>query len=322
MVDVNDHVADSSRLQLFITQTGPDMKTRGFAMLEALNRAIVTSPEPLPNIEFNFGVFDTGANSSTWYPTRLADQTNKWLAPDFGFWSWPEPRVHSYDEVRRKAMSMEAGDPSTGAGAWPWHRKKPQLVWRGASLDLPARQKFVRITKGKPWADVQFLIWNGDEKNTDTALLSMDEHCQYKFISHTEGVSYSGRLKYIANCRSVLVMPRLEWLEHFHPLLIPDGPDQNYVEVRADYSNLEKKMKELLADDAKAERIADNSARTFRDRYLSPAAETCYWRRLIRSWREVSYEPEFFQIKDGKRQPKGTSIEDYLLLRILDWEPY
>ncbi|KAL5363042.1 hypothetical protein BJX96DRAFT_155061 [Aspergillus floccosus] len=39
-------------------------------------------------------------------------------------------------------------------------------------------------------------------------------------------------------------------------------------------------MKELLLDPEKAQRIADNSVKTFREHYLTPAAKVCYWRAL------------------------------------------
>ena len=47
-------------------------------------------------------------------------------------------------------------------------------------------------------------------------------------------------------------------------------------------------MQALLDDPASAERIANNSVTTFRDRYLTPAAESCYWRELLNRWTAVS----------------------------------
>jgi hypothetical protein len=39
-------------------------------------------------------------------------------------------------------------------------------------------------------------------------------------------------------------------------------------------------MSNLLDYQAKAQKIVDNSVKTFRERYLAPAAEACYWRAL------------------------------------------
>lgn len=47
-------------------------------------------------------------------------------------------------------------------------------------------------------------------------------------------------------------------------------------------------MDSLLEDPAAAERIANNSVSTFRERYLTPAAEACYWRALWSGWARAS----------------------------------
>lgn len=60
-----------------------------------------------------------------------------------------------------------------------------------------------------------------------------------------------------------------------------DGPNQNYVAIRRDFFDLEWQVQRYLNDPAAAQLIADNAVATFRDRYTSPAAEACYWRRLI-----------------------------------------
>ncbi|KAI9800070.1 MAG: hypothetical protein M1825_004252 [Sarcosagium campestre] len=315
--------------QIFITETAEIIHTRPYSVIQSLYRAIVTSPEPIPNIEFTFNTWDSAPSASTWAFDRNADDASTWLIPDFGFWSWPQPHVHSYEEVQRKALEMEEGLGVhvkllgvSAAEAWTWNRKKPQLAWRGALIGSARRQLLDR-TRDAPWADVRALKWGGGSSALKADLLSMDEHCQYKFVAHTESDgAYSGRLKYLLNCRSVVFMPRLKWVEHFHPLLVADGPHQNYVQVAADYSDLQQKVEELLADDAKARRIADNSVRVFRERYLTPAAESCYWRRLLRAWRSVSYEPEVYEIKGGKRVQRGVSAEDWLLERRLHWDPY
>ncbi len=109
-----------------------------------------------------------------------------WLLPDFGFWSWPETKVGSYLEVQRKARDMEEGSPANEA--YTWERKKEVLFWRGATMGLPLREDFIAKTKEKSWADVEALQWhNDDSMNKD--FTSMDEHCQYKYLAHTEGNS-------------------------------------------------------------------------------------------------------------------------------------
>lgn len=82
--------------------------------------------------------------------------------------------------------------------------------------------------------------------------------------------------RYLQQCRSVIVTHPLEYIQHYHHLFDTDprSPDQNMVEVALPLGeHLGKTMDELLADDARAERIADNSWREFREGYISPAAK-------------------------------------------------
>jgi len=131
----------------------------------------------------------------------------------------------------------------------------------------------------------------------------------FSLTSHTVGRSYSGRGKYLQNCNSVVFMSNRTWVEPQHGLLVSSGPHQNFVEIQDDFSDLEEKVLELTADQEKAKRIAKNSVDTFRDRHLTPAAQVCYWRKLIRSWATVSFVPEKYQ--PGTRKQRGISFETF-----------
>ena len=241
--------------------------------------------------------------------------------PDFGFWSWPETKVGSYGEVQRKAISMEDSLNNPSGKAWAWAAKENKLLWRGAIMGLEVREKFIGITKDKPWADVKSLDWH-DKDSMARDLKSMDEHCQYRYLAHTEGNSYSGRLKYLQNCRSVIVAHQMDWIQHYTPLMRSAGPEQNYVKVNRDFANLESTMLELQRDEDMARRIANNSIEFFRERYLTPAAEVCYWRKLINGWADVSFAPNPWMEKNGVKAWRGLGIESYVLERRLEWDPY
>ena len=73
-------------------------------------------------------------------------------------------------------------------------------------------------------------------------------------------------------------------------------------------------MKYYRAHPEEAERIAMTSAAVFRDRYLTPAAEACYWRAMVRRWAQVqAFEPEAYY-KDGNT---GQTRQ-----RGVDWEVF
>lgn len=113
---------------------------------------------------------------------------------------------------------------------------------------------------------------------------------------------------------------QLQYIQHHHYLLVSSGPEQNYVEVERDFSDLPKRMDELLENPDKAERIANNSVKTFRERYLTPAAEACYWRALWEGWAEVSANVT----RDVERPPvdRGLRYESFVLLDSNDMFKY
>lgn len=78
----------------------------------------------------------------------------------------------------------------------------------------------------------------------------------------------------------------MQYLQHFHHLFNsdPTSPDQNIVITPGNnFDELPETMAALLADDARAEQIADNSFKFYRH-WLSPASVDCYWRRCVIVW--------------------------------------
>ncbi|KAI9667396.1 MAG: hypothetical protein M1821_000211 [Bathelium mastoideum] len=280
--------------QLFIIEPkyngdGYDLR-RSLAILSSIYRALVTYHGPLPNIEFSFSVSDVPDpdhfGKPIWTSCRRTDAEEEWLMPDFGFWSWDIGLIGSYEHVRQEIAAVETD----------FRQKRPLAVWRGAkNNDL--RADLLRVATGRTWSDVQEIIWAGKtffRTKSRGQFIKMAEHCKYKYLIQTEGASYSGRGKYLQNCNSVVIMHKRQWIENHHHLLITDSEQQNVVEVERDFSDLPLKMDYLLTHPLEAKRIANNSVMMFRDRYLTPAAQACYWRRLFRIWRDISFEPELY----------------------------
>lgn len=128
------------------------------------------------------------------------------------------------------------------------------------------------------------------------------------------GRSYSGSLKYRQACRSVVLAHKLQFIQHYHYLLVPSGPQQNYVEVERDFSDLPSRMNHLLQNPRAAERIADNNVRTFRERYLTPAAEACYWRALWDGYKQVSNATDSLSRMGRPAVERGLRFESFSLL--------
>jgi hypothetical protein len=305
-------------------------RPRAMATLHSLHRAITAYQGVLPNVEFTMTDHDSALinmrdNHTTWSFSRLEYQQSLWLMPDFGFWGWPDVGLRSYAELQRTVESDEDD----------FLDKIPKIVWRGATAGLGSqdvRTGLLKASEGQEWSDVQALNWH-NKTNIDERLLGMEDHCNYMFLAQTEGNTYSGRLKALLNCHSVLVSHKLKWIEHFHHLLIPSGKAQNYIPVKRDFSDLPKKMRHLLqpSNILYAQQIADNARSTFRECYLTPAAEACYWRALLRGWSEVqgfdvkpwveTEVPDYVAGKTRvKRKMRGAPFESFVIMEEVDWE--
>ena len=315
-----DHVQKSIRAMIhngelyIVSDDGlAALQSRGFATLHAINRALLTYPDraQLPNCEFRVYVGDfAGQGGDTlWVYTKPveSDTENLWLMPDFGMYDWPEAMIGSYTKSRRDMRAVEE--------EVPWEQKTRKLVWRGIIMpNYQSRQDFLRVAQNRSWADVAA----ESISEPDGHMISMADFCRWMFVADVKGNSWSGGSKYKHNCHSVFVSQRLAWREIYTGAMVDSGPGQNWVSVRDDWSNLDETLQDLIADPVKAKTIADNSVRTLRDRYLTPAAEACYWRRLIQGYASVSFEPDFYE-KDNKTW-RGTPFSSVALMGTVRWK--
>lgn len=272
--------------QLYVKGFVNGLFSRAYAQVALINEAVITSPEPLPNIEFAISINDWahGEPLPIWELSREAHVEQVWLMPDYGFYSWPEPGVGSFQEVVQKTAKHEADHPR-------WSSKDPRLFWKGAFWVNPLRQRLQEVSAGRKWSDIQDMNW-GD--NAAQNRKTIDGHCEYKYLAHVEGGSYSGRLKFIQMCRSVIVTHELKYIQHFHHLMNSNAssPDQNTVVTPGeDWAELDATMNSLLADDVRAERIADNGYQFWRY-WNGPAGINCYLRRMFHNYAKVqSFKP-------------------------------
>jgi hypothetical protein len=311
------------------------MRHRQLTTLHQIHRALTTSPEPIPDTPFAFSVKDIPLPDTMSYARSVTSPSHRriWPMPHFAFWSWPLPFLDSIPAVARAVAVAEAG--------LPFHDKDPRAVWRGtawfkngAGSNPRLRQELVLAAAGKPWADVQPLNWTTNSGNASNAI-RIDDFCQYKYIIQTEGIGYSGRLQYHQLCESVLLTPALEWMQHtthlirpvFSSTIIGPGPsagkhptgrvlrawptefpldEANAIFVAGDWSDLGAMVQWLEENPEAAAGVARRQRQTFADRqYLSVSAEVCYWRALLKGWRQV-VEP----VGPGWNQT-GTRFEDF-----------
>ncbi|KAM0755593.1 hypothetical protein T439DRAFT_320292 [Meredithblackwellia eburnea MCA 4105] len=288
--------------RMYVKRFHAESKTRNEAVLASLFEAVATAPEPMPDVEFWFRGTDN-LPEGPHFGLNKKEGDVVWLLPDFGFWSWAEPKVKGWNDYRRRAMAIDA--------AYPWSKKFGKLFWRGAFLS-EFRKKLKALVAGFEWNDIKELDWS-----TLDGRIEMEDHCKHRYLAAIEGVAaYSGRLKYTLACRSVTVSHKLKWIQHFHYALDSDdhSPNQNIVELKSDgWDDLPAAMDSLLRDQKRAQKIASNALRTMRDRYLTPASVACYWRRVLAEYASLQQ----FQPTIGD----GVDYPSFLMVGKVDWRP-
>ncbi|CAN8106038.1 unnamed protein product [Discula destructiva] len=370
----------NSQLSLLKSQPKRDLSTDMLASrtaaLHQLHRALLTTPAsdpPLPNTLIALNFQDQPFGTALAYSTQADPESRPgfadgdpdartWLMPHFSFWAWKLPFVGS---MARAAAAVDALERAT-----PFAAKIPKAVWRGttwfSSVHNPRlRANLVAAAQGKAWADVEPLAWDTvsasadkkgagggkdqDHERTASNALPIEEFCRYKYVLHTEGVTYSGRFQFLQMCGSVLLTPPLGWLQHathlvrpvfsFDLLLSSTGSSEeahtaegkaweasamttrawprswgvdeaNAVFVKPDWSDLEAVVRWLEAHPRQAGGIARRQREIFvGGGYFSPAAETCYWRALVRAWSEVAR----WDVKEVKELGEGQTFEAFVL---------
>ncbi|KAH6617307.1 glycosyl transferase family 90-domain-containing protein [Chaetomium tenue] len=247
------------------------------------------------------------------------------LMPHFSFWAWNLPFIGSMGRAAEAIAELEAG---YAGAAWHGKIAKAVwrgTMWFNSVHSPRMRQNLVKEARGKPWADVEPLEWtsNGGGKGaakTASNALPIEGFCRYKYIVHTEGIAYSGRFQFLQMCASVVLTPPIQWMQHVthlaRPLFSSDldlkrgnggkswtptekvkrawpvgyKPEEaNIVFVAPDWSDLGETVAWLEEHPG----IAEGIARRQRDMfvgggYFSPAAETCYWRAMVRGWAKMA----------------------------------
>ncbi|KAJ5817629.1 CAZyme family GT90 [Penicillium robsamsonii] len=301
--------------QLYVVEARPkneDHRRKILGTLSSIHRALAADQERASrrHFEFVFSVEDrvddvTNSEWPVWVFSRTPTEEGVWLMPDFSFWAWdnPDNYMGPYDQVVQRIERMDI---------IPWLEKTPKLVWRGKPSFAPKlRHALMEAARDKSWGDVKEVDWD-----TGFNVLGMEDHCHYMFIAHVEGRSYSASLKYRQACNSVIIAHKPQFIQHHHYLLVADGPNQNYVEVERDFSDLSEKMDTLVSNTEVAKRIAHNSVTTFRERYLTPAAEACYWRSLFDGYAGV-WNGTVEQSSETMDRERGLRYESFVLLESL-----
>ncbi|KAK6544189.1 hypothetical protein TWF694_000895 [Orbilia ellipsospora] len=286
------------------------------AALHQIHKALITSPEPLPDTVFSFTPVDYPKNNS-WVYSKWYDHTdilNYWPIPHFGHWSWPVSYIGPLYDAVNKISDIES--------TLPFDSKIDKMFWRGSTQFNPLQNGDLRInllkkTDGKEWADTNQLKWTGlgHAKN----IIQIEDVCRYKYVAYTEGITYSGRLPFHMLCESVMITTPINYMMHSTHLIKPmfswvmgfestkkmgdyglkrmkkawpktfSPEEANAIFVSPDWSDLEETIMWLRDNPSIARGIARRQKELYvEEGYLSESAEMCYWRETIRGWNKVA----------------------------------
>lgn len=235
-------------------------------------------------------------------------------------WGQPQGPVLSfsktddYVDIMYPNWAFWEGGPAiklypTGLGRWDLHResmtrpentfawnKKRELGFFRGSRTSSERDALVLYSRAHPGAvDAQYTknqAWKSraDTLNADPAEeVSLDDHCQYKYLFNFRGVAASFRFKHLFLCKSLVFQVGDEWREFFYPAM---RPWVHYVPVPANPT--QEQIGELLAffraNDEVGQRIAERGFKHIWD-HLRMKDVSCYWRKLLRGYAKlVDYE--------------------------------
>lgn len=188
---------------------------------------------------------------------------------------------------------------------WPWEAKKSYAFFRGSrtsterdSLVLLSRTdpKLVdaKYTKNQAWKSIRDTLDAQPAKE-----VSLESHCEFKYLFNFRGVAASFRFKHLFLCNSLVFHVGNEWQEFFYGAM---KPWYHYVPVSKNPN--EKELRTLLEffkeHDDLAKEIADNG-RNFIWDHLKMKDIHCFWRKLLRRYAkllkyEVKLDPSLIQV--------------------------
>lgn len=244
------------------------------------------------------------------------------IGPVFSF-----SRTSKYYDIMYPAWSFWAGDPAiklypTGLGRWdehrqsindashiwPWSAKKSIGFFRGSrtsserdSLVLLSRENLdlvdARYTKNQAWKSI------ADTLNAQPAReISLEDHCEYKYLFNFRGVAASFRFKHLFLCKSLVFHVGDEWQEFFYESLTSLKSWVQYVPVSKNPSadEIKKLLQFFMENDHLANEIAERGRNHIWE-HLKMKDINCYWRKLLRKYAkllkfEVKLDPTLIQI--------------------------
>lgn len=221
------------------------------------------------------------------------------LIPCFTMWVFTAPHIGRWRKVL-ETLPKKADETK-------WEDRIRKVMWRGARNG--ERQWLTEIGQRRddPLLDIEFIDWRPGNRSAfySDNFKTIYQYCDYKYLLHQEGWSYSNRLKYLLLCGSPVIFANFfGWEEYWYHLL---RHDYNTLEFKVKGNELSFKnlTRELAKDDKKAKFIGENG-RALVQKYLNEQAIMCYFRNVLIEYSKLfTYRPI--------KHPNAVYIDDFIV---------
>lgn len=166
----------------------------------------------------------------------------------------------------------------------PFADKIDKGIWRGKA-HKPWRQKFVQRYLDHPLCDVGDVHEDAVGQPSHRPFMSIRDQLRYKFIFSIEGNDVATNLKWIMSSNSLCFMPRPKFETWFMEGRLV--PDYHYVELDADYTNVDEKIDYYIRHPGEAQRIVHN-AHAFVDQFRNRQREHLLGLLVVNKYLEKS----------------------------------
>ncbi|XP_069694570.1 O-glucosyltransferase rumi homolog isoform X2 [Periplaneta americana] len=255
----------------------------------------------LPDMEFILNTRDWPQISKHFGPPKPVFSFSKTadyydiMYPTWGFWEGG-PAIKLYPQGLGR-WDQHRFSLKKAAEKYPWKYKKRIAFFRGSrtsserdSLVLLARERpdlvDAKYTKNQAWKSDADTLYAAPAEE-----VSLEDHCQYRYLFNFRGVAASFRFKHLFLCGSLVFHVGDEWLEFFYPAL---RPWVHYIPVKSNASkeDIRKLLEFVSENDDIAQEIAQRGHDVIRD-HLRMKDVTCYWRKLLKKYAKLlRYKPE------------------------------
>eukprot|EP01112_Ceratiomyxa_fruticulosa_P004876 TRINITY_DN1543_c0_g3_i1.p1 TRINITY_DN1543_c0_g3~~TRINITY_DN1543_c0_g3_i1.p1 ORF type:complete len:429 (-),score=64.68 TRINITY_DN1543_c0_g3_i1:72-1358(-) len=239
----------------------------------------------VPDVQFCVNIGDRMANdeidpnSPCFVLCKYPQDDRAVVIPDITFGAWPD--VLPMDYLReRKSLYKHIK---------PWEERSNKLFFAGTGG--PIRNRLKPMLEFFP-NDLELVM---HEPKDNAGIVPLERLCDYNYLFHFEGVSYSSRMKYLMMCNSTVIWGHhtifrpVKYIEFWYDLLIPY---KNYIPFEpVEKENLADVLKFLRENEEKAREIAYNGYKLTLTT-LSRENIECYWQTLLKEYgSRIDYKP-------------------------------